>query len=82
MPHIGVLSSSTTTLGRESVAALAASPAAEAEPPFQLGDKIVQLDDQPIHNYADLHASWAITPTNPCGLPSSGRRRAKEHAEN
>ncbi len=55
-PHIGVLSASMTTLGRERIAALPASPAAEAKPPFQPGDTIVQLDDQPIHSYAELRA--------------------------
>ena len=62
-PHIGVMSSSITTLLREDAPVLAASPAAEAKPPFQLGDTIVQLDDQPIQ----------ATPN--CALPGQSRRQ-------
>ena len=78
MPHIGVLSSSTTTLGREGVAALAASPAAEAEPPFQPGDKIVQIDDQPIHNYADLHACLGNHADKPLRVAVERKAKGKE----
>lgn len=43
-------------------AALPGSTAATAEPPFLNGDKIVQIDDVPIENYAQIDAQLARKP--------------------
>ena len=56
-PRIGIGLPQTATLNKEDgVATFAATPAAEAQPPLAGGDKLVQLDEQPIHNAAELHA--------------------------
>ena len=56
-PRIGIGLPQTATLNKEDgVATFAATPAAEAQPPLAGGDKLVRLDEQPIHNFAELHA--------------------------
>ena len=41
---------------RRKIATLAGSPAAETDPPLLPGDKIVKLDDQPVHTHAEFRA--------------------------
>jgi regulator of sigma E protease len=55
-PRIGVGSSSSTTLYHVGIAAWPGTPAAAADPPFQLGDKIVKLDNRPVEGYAQIHS--------------------------
>ena len=56
-PRIGVVSPATMMLNtRKEIATRAGSPAAETDPPLLSGDKIVKLDDQPVHNQAELLA--------------------------
>ena len=65
-PRIGVFSSSTLTLSKEKEGVTAAgTPAAEADPPLLPGDKIVKIDDQPVHNYAELRACLAARRDQP-----------------
>ena len=84
-PHIGVLSASMTSFEPERIAALPASPAAEAKPPFQPGDTIVQLDDQPIHSYAELRLPGQSRRQTPAGCGraegEAGGRRGEDRRE-
>jgi len=62
IPMIGIHSSATTTLSDREPAFLPGSPAAAAEPGFQLGDVIVKLDAEPIDHYYQLHRYLARHP--------------------
>ncbi len=62
LPMIGIVNLRTTTLLNEELAVYPGSAAAAASSPFQLGDKIVKIDDTPIENYAQLHGYLAQHP--------------------
>jgi regulator of sigma E protease len=61
-PTIGVGSPFSTTLHGQDRPALPGSPAARAEPKFQSGDRIVQIHDEPVQTYAQIHAYLASHP--------------------
>jgi regulator of sigma E protease len=58
-PMIGISSSFTTTLRGIAAPADADSEASRAFAEFKTGDKIVQMDDQPIESYADIRSYLA-----------------------
>jgi regulator of sigma E protease len=60
IPMIGIFSPWTTTLRKEELACTPGSAAAKAQPGFELGDRIVRIDDQPIDSYRQLHAYLAL----------------------
>lgn len=76
LPKIGIASPWTTTLRKKGLAVLPGSPAAQCDPPFQLGDKIVKGDGKPLENYAQLHAALALNPDKP--LTVTVRRSSDE----
>ncbi|MCL4192761.1 MAG: site-2 protease family protein [Thermoguttaceae bacterium] len=64
MPTIGVISPFTTTLSKV-MAVYPASPAALARPQFIKGDRIVQIDEQEIDDYAQISRYLAAHPEKP-----------------
>jgi len=87
IPVIGILSSSSTTLSSSKRVPVArpGSPAAEATPAFARGDKIVEIDGQPIESYADLHSRLALNPGKTLKVTverrASGARKKQESAQ-
>ena len=81
-PRIGIGLPQTATLNKEDgVATFAATPAAEAQPPLAGGDKLVQLDEQPIHNAAELHAYLGEHADKPLRVTVQRRCRPRGAAE-
>ncbi|MBN2475923.1 MAG: site-2 protease family protein [Pirellulales bacterium] len=64
LPMIGIFSSSTTTLSeaKPNLVARPGSPAAECQGGFRPGDKIIEIDGQPVASHAELHAYLALHP--------------------
>jgi regulator of sigma E protease len=60
LPRIGIFSPWTTSLRKEELPCIPGSAAAKSEPGFELGDKIVKIDDQPIDSFRQLHAALAL----------------------
>lgn len=65
VPSIGILSPRTTTLNSDGKPAFPGSPAAEAEPPFLSGDRVVEIDGRPIRHAGDLEAAEAVNRDRP-----------------
>jgi regulator of sigma E protease len=63
-PGIGVASSFDPVVAKDGyppqIPALPGTPAADAQPSFQAGDRIVSLDDQPVAGYTQLEAYLAL----------------------
>jgi regulator of sigma E protease len=62
VPRIGVHNPWSTTLSERDSAAMPGSAAAEAEPPLQPGDRIVKIDDTPIHEFGQIQSCLAQHP--------------------
>ncbi len=60
LPIIGVVNPWTTSLLPEEIAVRPGSAAAKARPKFELGDRIVRIDDVPIDDYAQLHSCLTL----------------------
>lgn len=61
-PTIGVSNPWTSTLNSQWPPTLPGSPAWQAAPKFQGGDRIVKIDDEPIESYVQIHAYLAAHP--------------------
>ncbi len=62
-PSIGVGNGWLPTLGKK-LPVLPFSAAAEAQPPFEPGDRIVKIGDRPIENYRDIRTELASHPAD------------------
>jgi len=64
LPRIGIANPRSTTLLKKEIAVLPGSAAGEAKPPFELGDRIVAIDGQPIDDddYAQIYSYLAAHP--------------------
>jgi regulator of sigma E protease len=62
LPRIGIANPRSTALLKKETAALPGTAAAEAKPPFELGDRIVKIDGQPIDDYAQIYSYLAAHP--------------------
>ena len=84
IPKIGVLSPRSTTLDRRGLPTAPGTAAAQAEPPFESGDKIVAIDGHPVANYAQIEARLAENPDKPLkvtverSVQKAGKELAKE----
>ncbi len=76
LPRIGIFSASTTTVSKREIVAAPGTVATRANPPFQLGDKVVKVDDAPIETHAQWHAYLAAHPEEP--LQVTVQRKAKD----
>jgi regulator of sigma E protease len=64
-PRIGVASPYMTTLNKKKIATLPGTTAAESDPPLLLGDKIVELNEQAVDSYAEIHDYLSAHPDKP-----------------
>lgn len=67
-PTIGVVPPYSTTLATDGPPAVPGSAAAAADPPLLPGDRIEQLDGQPIQSYAEIHRYFAANTDRPIRL--------------
>jgi regulator of sigma E protease len=65
LPMIGIISPWTTALQKKGLPCTPGSAAAKAVSPFELGDEIVQINDQPIESHRQLHAYLALHRDDP-----------------
>ena len=62
LPRIGITNPLSTRLVKNGFVALPGSAAAQAEPPFEHGDRIVEIEGRPIDNYGQINACFARHP--------------------
>ena len=75
-PTIGVVNALETTLAAKFPApAHPGTAAAEAQPGFRGGDKIVAIDGTPVTQYVDIHRQLALHPDKPLQWSSNAKRR-------
>ena len=62
LPRIGIANPRSTTLLKKEICVLPGTAAGGAKPPFELGDRIVKIDGQPIDDYAQIASYLATHP--------------------
>jgi regulator of sigma E protease len=64
-PRLGLMNPTSTLLSVHGKPATAGTPAAEAQPPLEPGDRVLEIDGRPVHDCGDVNRQLALNVDRP-----------------